>query len=69
MFEDLDSRNVILLVLFDVSAAFDTVDHSVLLQRLKATFGISELPLRRIHVCMFFPVFLLKGSNFWGHVL
>ena len=45
----LDKKHMVLLVLFDLSAAFDTVDHELLLMRMSHRFGISGNVLKLFH--------------------
>ena len=49
----------ILIVLLDLSAAFDTVDHKILLDRLSTSFNITGVALRWIRS---YP--LLRGRSF-----
>ena len=46
LLESTDQGRVSILSLSDLSAAFDTVDHSILLERLRTTFGISGSALQ-----------------------
>ena len=44
----LDSGNLALLTLLDLSAAFDSVDYATLIQRLQESYGLRDVALKWI---------------------
>ena len=47
-----DERLVSLIALLDFSAAFNTLDHSILLKRLEVTFGVQDAALEWLASCL-----------------
>ena len=60
-------RSVTALTLMDLSAAFDTIDHTILLDRLNVYYGISELALGWFKSCLWGKTHSVKVGNTLSH--
>ncbi len=59
-----DSGDYVVLILLDLSAAFDTVDHTLLLSRLESWVGLKDNVLKWFQSYLFDRKFLVKLGNF-----
>ncbi len=64
---ELDNNRAVLLVLLDLSSAFDTVDHSVLYDRMQNTFNISGTVLNWIRSYLTNRTFKVLIDNCFSH--
>ena len=62
----IDEGNVSLLTMLDLSAAFDTIDHDILFQRLSSHFGINDKVLRWIKSYLHERKQKVKLNNFYS---
>ena len=63
LFEAVDAKKANVLVALDLSAAFDAIDHSVLLRRLEHTFGVGGTALSWLRSYLHQrPIFVKTGT-------
>ena len=67
----LDNHQSVILLLLDLSAAFDTVDHTILLNRLATRFGItgSVLSWFTSYLCNCYQFVRIRGERSSHHPL
>ncbi|XP_072025193.1 uncharacterized protein [Amphiura filiformis] len=63
-----DRREVVFLVMLDLSAAFDTIDHVLLLQHLESNFGISGKALQWMRSYLESRVYQVQIDGVYSHM-
>ena len=64
LLDGIDSGKICYLNLLDLSAAFDTIDHDILLERLHTSFGISGIVLKWIKSYLTNRTYCVKVGNY-----
>ena len=61
--QEMDKGNVTALTLLDMSAAFDTIDHNLILERLSTRYGFGDMALKWFRSYLTFRVQKVKVHN------
>ena len=61
--QEMDKGNVTALTLLDMSAAFDTIDHDLILERLSTRYGFGDMALKWFRSYLTFRVQKVKVHN------
>ena len=64
-----DDGKISVLTMLDLSAAFDTIDHDILLSRISSTFGIRDKALKLIETYLLDRKQKIKLNNFYSQDL
>ena len=65
----LDAKSNAVVLLFDLSAAFDTVKHDLLLSKLSAEFGFSDVALEWFSTYLNNRSYFVKGAGCTSHTV
>ena len=65
----LDARSNAVVLLFDFSAAFDTVGHDLLIGKLSAEFGFSGVALEWFSTCLDNRSYFVEGAGCTSHAV
>ena len=63
LYRVLDSKSAAVLIGLDLSAAFDTIDHGILIDRLRSTFGVSGTALAWVRSYLHSRTQFVKVNN------